>query len=158
MSTDAGLGYRFKACIRKPDVDCSLAANCIEQSVAGDFLLAQQISDDASVGKLLDALNLFAEAHCDATVAQVITEGLYDLPVGKLEQPIALFNQSNADAENGKHACVFDTDDAAPDYDEGPRQLRDVEDLVAVDDGAPIDGDFAGDGGLGADGDYDAIA
>ena len=109
-----------------------------------------------AVGQLFDAFHLFAQAQGDAAVAQVIAEGLDDLPVGEFEQPVAFFDERDADAEDGEHAGVFDADDAAADDDQGAGQFGQVENLVAVDDGAAVDGDLGRSGGPGADGDDDA--
>ena len=90
-------------------------------------------------------------------VAQVVAERLDNFAVGEFEQAVALFNERDADAEDGEHAGVFDADHAAADDDQGAGQLRQVENLVAVDDGAAVDGNLGRGGGLGADGDDDAI-
>ncbi len=138
-------------------VDGALAADGVEQRVAGDFFLALQVGDDGAVGELFDAFHFFAQAHGDAAVAQVIAERFDDFLVGEFEQLVALFNEGDADAEDGEHAGVFDADDAAADDDERVGAVGKVENLVAVDDGAAVDGDFGRGGGLGADGDDDAV-
>ncbi len=99
-------------------VDGALAADGVEQGVAGDLLLALQIGDDGAVGELFDAFHFFAEAHGDAAVAQVVAERFDDFLVGEFEQLGAFFNQGDAHAEDGEHAGVFDADDAAADDDE----------------------------------------
>ena len=104
-------------------VDGALAANGVEQRVAGDFFLALQVGDDGAVGELLDAFHFFAQAHGDAGVAQVIAERFDDFLVGEFEQAGALLDERNADAEDGEHAGVFDADDAAADDDERAGQL-----------------------------------
>ncbi len=137
--------------------DIALAAHGVEQRVAGDLLLAFEVGDDGAGSRLFDALDFFAEAQGDAGVAQMVAEGLDDLAVSELEQAVALFNERNAHAEDGEHAGVFDADHAASDDDEGAGQLRDVKNLVAVDDGAAVHGDVRRAGGFGADGDDDVI-
>ena len=134
----------------------SLAADGVEQRVAGDFLFAFEVGDDGAGGRLFDALDFFAEAEGDAGVAEVVAERLDDFAVGELEQAIAFFDERDADAEDGEHAGVFDADDAAADDDERARQRFQAEDLVAVDDGAAVDGHLGRAGRLGADGDDDA--
>src|SRR4029077_17762036 len=47
-------------------------------------------------------------------------------------------------------------DDAAADDDKGARQLGQVHDLVAIDDGAAVDGNLVGGGRPGADSNDDA--
>ena len=138
-------------------VDVALAADGVEQRVAGDFLLAFEVGDDGAGRGLFDALDLFAEAEGDAGVAEVVAEGLDDFAVGEFEQAVALFDQRDAHAEDGEHAGVFDADDAAADHDERAGQLGQAENLVAVDDGAAVDGHLGRAGGLGADGDDDAV-
>ena len=74
-------------------VDGALAADRVEQRVAGDALLAFEIGDDGAVGQFFHALHFFAEAHGDAAVAQVIAERLDDFLVGEFEQLVALFDR-----------------------------------------------------------------
>ena len=136
----------------------ALAAHGVEQRVAGDALLAFEIGDHGAVGEFFHALHFFAEAHGHAAVAQVIAERFDDLLIGEFEQLVALFNERDANAEHGEHAGVFDADDAAADHDEGFGKGGQVEHLVAVDDGAAVDGHLGRGGGLGADGDDDAVA
>jgi hypothetical protein len=78
----------------------------------------------------------------------VVAERLDDLAVGKLEQAVALFNQRDANAEHGEHAGVFDADHAAAHHNEGPGQYRQIENLVAVDNGAAVDGTLGESAGL----------
>jgi hypothetical protein len=87
----------------------------------------------------------------------MVAEGLNDFAIGEFEQAVALFDQCDADAEDGEHAGVFDTDDAAANDDERVGQVFEAEDLVAIDDGPAVDGDLGRGGRLGADGDDDAI-
>ena len=87
----------------------------------------------------------------------MVAERLDDFAVGEFEQAVAFFNERDAHAENGEHAGVFDADDAAADHDERAGQFGQVEDLVAVDDGAAVDGHLGRGGGLGADGDDDVV-
>src|SRR5579859_2527756 len=156
VDRDASAGVGLEAGILKLQViDAALAAYGIEQRVAGDFLIALHVGDDGAVGQLLHRFQLFAQAHGYAAVAQVIAEGFDNLLVGELKQPVAFFDQRDADAEDGEHAGVFDADDAAADYDQGARQLGQVHDLVAVDDGAAVDRNAVGGGRLGAHGEND---
>ena len=138
-------------------VDVALAAHGVEQRVAGDLLVALQVGHHGARRQLFHALHLFAQAQGHAGVAQVVAERLDDLLVGKLQQPVALFDQRDAHAEDGEHAGVFDADDAAADHDQRARQGLQAENLVAVDDGAAVDGHLGRGGRLGADGDDDAV-
>ena len=138
-------------------VDSALAADGVKECVAGDFFLALQVGHHGAVGQLLDALHLFAEAHGDAGIAEVIAEGFDDFAIGELEQAVALFDERDADAEDGKHAGVLDADDASADHQERAGQFRQGKNLVAVDDGAAIDGDPGRVGGPGADGKDHAV-
>ena len=113
--------------------------------------------DNAALGKLFDAIHLFAEPHGDAAVAQVIAERFDDLLIGEFEQARALFNERDANAERGEHGGVLDADDAAADHDEGLGERGQVEHLIAVDDVAAVDGHLGREGGLGADGDDDVL-
>ena len=70
-------------------IDGSLAADGVEQRVAGDTFLALKICDHGGVGQLFDALNLFAQAKRYAGVAQVIAKSLDDFAVCKFKQAIA---------------------------------------------------------------------
>jgi hypothetical protein len=87
----------------------------------------------------------------------VIAEGLHDLLIGELQQLVALFDQRDADTEDGEHAGVFDADDAAANHDQCPGQLGHIQDLIAVDDGGAVDGHLVRRGRLGAHG-YDHAA
>jgi hypothetical protein len=62
----------------------ALAADCIEECVAGDSLFALEIGDDGSVRELLDAGNFFAKTHRHAAVAEMIAQRLDDFLVGEL--------------------------------------------------------------------------
>ena len=123
-------------------IDGALAADGVEQGVAGDALVALHVGDDGSVFEFFHAVQLFAEAHGHAAVAQVIAEGFDDFLVGKLEQLVAFFNERDAYPENGKHAGVLHADDAAADDDQRAGQIFQAEDLIAVDDGAAVGGHF----------------
>ena len=72
-------------------VDVALAADRVEQRVAGDLLLAFQIRDHGAVGQLFHAFHFFVQAHGHAAVAQVVAERLDDFLVGEFEQPWAAF-------------------------------------------------------------------
>jgi len=106
--------------------------------------MALQVRDNGAIGEFFHAVELFAEAHGHAAVAQVVAESFDDLLVGEFEQAVALLDQCDAHAENGEHAGVLDSDDATT-YDyEGAWQLGQVHDLVTVDDGRAIDGHMIG--------------
>ena len=137
VDRNAPAAVRFDASRRQVQlVDIALPADRIEQRVARHLLLAFEIRDHAAVGQLLHALHFFAQAHGHAGVAQVIAERLDDLLVGELQQPRPLFNQRDAHAERREHAGVLDADHAAAHHDQGLGQVGQVQNLVAVDDGA----------------------
>src|SRR5450631_1312675 len=138
-------------------VDISLAAHCIEQRVAGDLLLAFEICDDGARCRLFNAFNLFAEAQGYTGVAQVVAESFNNFAVGEFEQAVALFNESDAHAEDGEHAGVFDADNAAAYNDERVGQRIQAENLVAVDDGAAVHRHLGRAGRLGSHSDDDVI-
>ena len=85
----------------------------------------------------------------------MIAEGFDNLAIGEFEQAVAFLDERDADAEDRKHAGVLDAYDAATDDDQGFGQLRQGKNLVAVDDGAAVDGDVGRVGRPGADGDDD---
>ena len=87
----------------------------------------------------------------------MIAEGFDDLLVGKVEQAVALFDERDAHAQHREHAGVFDADDPAAHHDERVGQRLQAEDLVAVDNGAAIDGHLRRRGGLRTHGDDDAV-
>ncbi len=139
-------------------VDGALAADGVEQGVAGDLFLAFKIGDDGAVGEFFDAFHFFAEAHGDAAVAQVVAEGLDDFLVGKFEQLGSRFSIRVTRTPRMANMQVYSTPMTPP-----PTTIRDsgqggeFEDLVAVDDGAAVDGNLGRRGRLGADGDDDAV-
>src|SRR5215469_1657115 len=139
-------------------VDRALAAYGEEQGFSGDALLAFEVGDDAAIGQLLYAFDFLAEAQRDAAVAEVIAERFDDLLVGEFEELGALFNDGDADAEDGEHAGILDADNAAAYNDESAREGGQVEDLVAVDDGAAVDGHLGRGSGTRADGDDGVIS
>ena len=136
-------------------VDVALAAHGVEQRVAGNFLLAFENGGHAVFRGFFHALDFFVEAHGDAAVAQVIAERLDNLGVGELQQARPLFDQRDANAQDGEHAGIFHADHSAADDDQGLRNLRHAENLVAINDGAVIEGHQRGRGGLGPRGDDD---
>lgn len=75
--------------------------------------------------------------------------------VGKFEQAGALFNQGDAHAQGGKHAGIFDADDAATHDEHGSGNFRHAKNLIAIDDGAAIEGYQGRLGGFCAGGDND---
>ncbi len=87
----------------------------------------------------------------------MVGERLHDLLVGKLQQLGPLFHQDDAHAQRGEHARIFDADDAAAHHDQCIGEFRQVENLIAVDDRAAVDGHLGGVGRLGAGGDDDVL-
>ena len=90
----------------------ALAADGIEQRVAGDFLLAHQVGDHAG-GRIFHAIHFFVEAHGDAVIAQMVGKRLDDFGVGELQQARPFFHQDDAHSKGGEHAGVFHADHAA---------------------------------------------
>src|SRR5882757_1824566 len=116
------------------------AADRIEQRAAGNSLLAFKVRDYAAIGQLFYAFHFLVQTHGHAAVAQVVAEGFHNFLVGKLQQLGPLFDQGDAHAERGEHAGVLHADDTAAYHDERLGQVRQFEDLIAVDDGTPVDG------------------
>jgi hypothetical protein len=86
VDRDAAARVGFEAGVFEVQlVHVALAADGVEQSVAGDLLLALRLAMTVPSGSS-STLQLFAQAHGDAAVAQVVAEGLDDLLVGELEQ------------------------------------------------------------------------
>ena len=136
-------------------VDITLPADRVEQSVARKFLLALQARHHGAVRGLLHAFHLFVQAQRDAMIAQVVGERLHHFGVGEFQQARPLFHQDHAHAQRREHAGVFDADDAAAHHDQRLRNLRHVQDLVAIDDVAPVDRHFGRCRRLGSGGDDD---
>ncbi len=81
----------------------------------------------------------------------MIGQRLHHFGVGEFEQAGPLLDQNDAHAERREHAGVFDANHAAAHHHQGLGDLRHLQDLIAVQNGAPVDGDLRRDGGLGAD-------
>ena len=70
----------------------------------------------------------------DAAVAQVIGQRLDHFRIGEFQQPRPLLHQNHAHAERREHAGVLHADHAAAHHDQGLRNVRHLQDLIAVDD------------------------
>ena len=121
-------------------VHVSLPADGVEQRFAGNFLFALEIGADACFGSVFDAFHFFVEPQRDAPVAQVIAKRFHHFRIRELEQARPLFDERHAHAERRKHAGVLDADHAAADHDHRFRNDRHLQNLVAVDDGAVVEG------------------
>src|SRR5580700_4147381 len=138
-------------------VDVALAAHRVKQNVAGDALLTLEIRDHGAVGQFFHALDLFAQAHGHAAVAEVVAESFDDFLIGKFKQARPLLHQRHAHAQRRKHASVFHANDAAAHDDEALGQILQIEHLVAVDDGAPVHRNRGRNGRARAHGDHDMV-
>src|SRR5207244_2201825 len=78
----------------------------------------------------------------DPGVPQLVPERLYKLGVGNRERTRPLLHQDHADPERRKHASVFYADHSSTHADQGLGNVGRLQDLVAVDDRAAVDGDF----------------
>src|SRR5216683_915479 len=136
-------------------IHVALASYGIEESVAGNFFLALKHRRNPVVGGFLDAFHFFVEAQRDTAVAQVIAKRLDHLRIRKLQQARPFFDQGDAHAQRRKHASVLDADDAAAHHDQRFGDFRHLQNLVAVDDVAVVEGNQRRFRGLGAGGDDD---
>ena len=106
------------------------------------FLLSR-LATTVLLGRwLFNAFDLFAEPQRDAGIAQVVAQSFDNLAVGEFKQAVALFDERDAYTENGEHARVLDADHAATDHDHGLGQRVETENLIAVEDGFSVDGNF----------------
>jgi len=138
-------------------IDIALAAYRVQQGIAGDFFLALQIGGHRAA-RLFHAFHFFVEPHGHAVIAQMIGERLDDLGVREFEQPRPLLHQNDAHAERGEHARVLDADDTAAHDDQRLWNVRHLQDLVAIHDGATVQRNFWGIGGFRTCGDDDRAA
>ena len=69
----------------------------------------------------------------------MVRQRLHHLRIGELQQPRPLLHQNHAHPQRGEHAGVLDPDYAAAHHDHRLRQILHLQDLVAIDDGAPVD-------------------
>ena len=137
---DTPTAVRFEANCREVQVlHGSLASNGVEQRVTRNALVAFQVGHNAAIGNLFHAGDLFVQTHRDAPVAQVIRQSFDYFRIGEFQQARPLLDQDHANAQHGEHAGIFNTDDASPHYDQRFRDLRHVQDLVAIENVASVD-------------------
>ena len=115
-------------------VHIALPAHRVKQRFARDFFLALEISADPAFRSLFDALDFFIEPERDATIAQVVAESFDHFGVCELKQARPLLDENHAHPERCKHAGVLDANDSAADHDQRFRNIRHLQNLVAVDD------------------------
>ena len=82
----------------------------------------------------------------------MVAQRFHDLLIGKPSSLGRFSTRITRTPSGGEHAGIFDTDHAAAHNDQGFRQLRKQQHLVAVDDAAAIDRNFGRAGWLGAGG------
>src|ERR1700734_2051455 len=87
----------------------------------------------------------------------MVAKRLHDFLVGKFQQLGSFFYQGDTDPEGGEHTRVLDADDASAHHNQRLGQSGDIENLIAVDDRTPIDGNPGRVGRLGARGDDDVL-
>ncbi len=135
-------------------IHIALPAHGVEQRVPGNLLLALQVRYHAAVGRLLNGDYRLIHTHGDAVVAQVVGKSLHHFGVGELEQARLFFHQDHAHSQDGEHAGVFHADNAAAHDDQRLGQVGHLQDLIAVDDAAAVEGNLRRLGRLGAGGDH----
>ncbi len=138
-------------------VDIAVAADSIEEGFAGNFLFAFEIGDDEMIGSFFDTFDLFVEAECDAAIAEMVAERFDHFGIGKFQKARSFFDERDAHAESGEHTGVLDADDAAADNDHGFGNFGYAKDLIAVDDGAAVEGNERRFCGLCAGSDDDVV-
>src|ERR1700722_14960661 len=126
----------------------------VEQGISDHPFFADQVGGDLSVGELLDAFDFFIQPQGRAVIAQVIHKGFHHFGVGKLQQSRPLLHDDYAHAQGGEHAGVLHTDNSAAYYDEGARDLRHAEDLIAADNISSVYGNLEIHSRLGSSGDH----
>ena len=136
------------------DVVAQMAADGVQQGVAGNALAAFEVGDH-SFGRFLDTHHFLVQAHGDARIAEMVRQRFDDFLVCEFEQARTLFDDHHTHAEHREHARVFDTDDAAAHHDQRFGNRRHVQNLVAINDRAAVDGHARRTGRLGAGGDDD---
>src|SRR4051794_14180698 len=75
-------------------------------------------------------------------VTEVVGECFHDLGICEFQKPRPFLDQGDANSEGREHAGVLDADDAAAYDNERSRNRRHFEDLIAVEYGAPVNGNF----------------
>ena len=129
-----------------------------EQHVGLHRAPVRQPADRPLVGAELDGGDGGAEAQPDIAVAQLVDELLDQLLVDEVEEAVARLDQRHRHVERREDRGVFDADDPGADDGEAARQLRQVDDLVAVEHRAAVEGHIVRPEGPRADGDEDVLA
>src|SRR6185503_7256046 len=112
----------------------SFPSHGVEQDISRNLFLALQVRNHSPIRSFLDAGDLFIESQRDAIVAQMVTKRLHNLLVRKLKQSGPFFDKHDPDSKSRKHRSVLDTNNAATDNDQSPRDNRHITDLIAIDD------------------------
>ena len=132
---DSGL---VLTCQMVPQSDCVIAVPAsstackTEQSRFAATVTKVETHNDAAVVLELDVVDLGAEADRDAAVAELVDEILDQLLVEELEEARPRLDQGHGDVERAEDRRVFDADHAAAHHGEAARQMRRLDDLVAV--------------------------
>ena len=119
-------------------VGVALAADAVEEAVAGDLLVARGVGDD-EVAASLEIDHLLPEAKLDVAVLHVESKDFDDLTVDELEHAVVVVDEGDAYAEGREDTGVLDADHAGPDDGQSLRESFEVEDLVGVEDALAVE-------------------
>ena len=114
-------------------VGVSRATGRPQQGIRLELLARLEVQDHAIISRL-DPLGLLAMADDDASFAQVITEGIDDLFVEEVEQPVAVVDEVHFDFEVAEHRRVLASDDTRADDGDRLHVQVEIEHRVAVED------------------------
>ncbi len=132
----------------------ALATGRVQDGVGHQARTARQ-RGDRPVGPTLDPGDRLAEAQDHAEVAQVGGEGVHDLGVAELEQPMSLIDHRHRGAEHGEHRRVLQADHPAAHHNERPGDPRQPRQGVGIDHDPPVERDVGRTGRARARGDDD---
>src|SRR6202045_1031911 len=135
-------------------------ADRVERLLGDDRLAAVEVQPNARAVLVLDDLqppDALVEPQGDPVFPQVMTELVDDFVVDERQQPVALVDQGHSNAESGKDAGVFASDHAGSDNRQGPRQLVELQNVVAGENPLAIKRDIRGAGGFRPGGDDDLL-
>ncbi len=100
-------------------------ADRIERLFGDDRLAAVEVQPDARAVLVLDDLqsaDALVEPQGDPVFPQMMAEFVDDFVVDERQQPIALVDQGDPNAESGKDTGIFASDHAGADNGQGPWQ------------------------------------
>ncbi len=103
----------------------------------------------------LQPADALVEPQRHPVFAQVMAELVDDFVVDERQQPVALVDQGDPNAESGKDAGIFAADHAGADHRQCPRQPVELQDVVAGENPLAIERNVRRTGGFRPGGDDD---